>query len=250
MSNPAVITLVDASSKKGKFKRFVIEDNIGESIHLHIDNMRVDFTIKEFLEFSSMIRESLAELDILKPYSIDNFDEHFINECAPFLSQLKEIKIEEIQLSKLQCIVHSNYKTDLNLVKLAPISKIAAFDYLNGKKSDFLNYNQFNYNSINNESRLNQTLESIKTNGYPFKEKYIVLFEGQDIIRDGQHRAAILAHLHGLDYKIKVMRFYFNGNRNEVKPLKDNLKVTSLWLAKKVYRKLKKVAKKVLNRPT
>ena len=36
MSNPAVITLSNASSRKGKFKRFVIEDNIGESIHLHM----------------------------------------------------------------------------------------------------------------------------------------------------------------------------------------------------------------------
>ena len=68
MSNPAVITLANASSRKGKFKRFVIEDNIGESMHLHIDNMRVDFTIKEFLEFSQMIRESLTELNLLGKY--------------------------------------------------------------------------------------------------------------------------------------------------------------------------------------
>ena len=55
MSNPAVITLDSVNSKKGQFKRFVVEDNIGESLHLHIDNMRVDFTVNEFLEFSIMI---------------------------------------------------------------------------------------------------------------------------------------------------------------------------------------------------
>ncbi len=49
MSNPAVITLANSTSRKGKFKRFVVEDNIGESVHLHIDNMRIDFTINEFL---------------------------------------------------------------------------------------------------------------------------------------------------------------------------------------------------------
>ena len=58
MSNPAVIVLDEVKkSKKSVFKRFVLEDNIGEAIHLHVDNMRIDFTIDEFLEFSSMIRE-------------------------------------------------------------------------------------------------------------------------------------------------------------------------------------------------
>jgi hypothetical protein len=59
MSNPAVITLDNAGNRRGKFKRFIIEDNIGEAIHLHVDNMRIDFTIKEFLDFSSLIRVSL-----------------------------------------------------------------------------------------------------------------------------------------------------------------------------------------------
>ena len=115
MSNPAVITLDNASSRKGKFKRFVIEDNIGESIHLHIDNMRVDFTINEFLEFSKMIKESLKVLDLLQGYELEIFDEYFLKECSNYLPNLKSIKIEEVKLSELKCIVHSNYRSDLNL---------------------------------------------------------------------------------------------------------------------------------------
>ncbi len=104
MSNPAVITLANAS--KGKFKRFVIEDNIGESIHLHIDNMRVDFTINEFLEFSKLIRASLKDLDILCDYDIDKFDEHFLRECSSLLSNLISIEKEKNKLKDLFAISH------------------------------------------------------------------------------------------------------------------------------------------------
>jgi len=243
MSNPAVIILDEVNTKETRFKRFVTEDNIGESIHLHIDNMRIDFTIDEFLEFSSMIKESLIELDILNGFSIDNFDEHFIKECAAFLPDLKEIKIEEIELSKLKCIVHSDYKSDLNLIKIEPITNIAAYHYLNGNKEAFINYNQYNYSTTNNKTRLKETLDSIKKNGYPYKEKYIVLFEGQDMIRDGQHRAAILAYLNGTDSKIKVMRFYFKGNKHQIKAVESNVKTGSKWFARKIYRKLKQIIK-------
>jgi hypothetical protein len=244
MSNPAVITLDNASSRKGKFKRFVIEDNIGESIHLHIDNMRVDFTINEFLEFSKMIKESLKVLDLLQGYELEIFDEYFLKECSNYLPNLKSIKIEEVKLSELKCIVHSNYRSDLNLLKLVPVSGTPAYKYLQGDKKEFLNYDQFNYLSMNNEKRLLETLESVKENRYPFEDKYIVLFNGQNIIRDGQHRAAILAHLYGLDSSIKFMRFNFDGNGHIMKINENNLKIAFEWLARKVYRKLKRYIKK------
>jgi hypothetical protein len=244
MSNLAVITLSNASSRKGKFKRFVVEDNIGESLHLHIDNMRVDFTINEFLEFSQMIRESLLELDFLDGYSVTNFDEHFLMECSSFLPKLTSIKIEDVELSKLTCIVHSNYKGDLNLMKLSSISDIPAYQYLTGEKKAFFSYEQFNYFGVDNETRLLSLVESIKTNGYPFSEKYIILFNNQDIIRDGQHRAAALAHLHGLDYKVKIMRFNFDGDNHLMNIYKNNFKIGLKWFVRKVYRKLKKYMKK------
>ena len=60
MSNPAVITLSNASSRKVSLK-ICDRDNIGESIHLHIDSMRFDFTINEYLEFSRVVRQSLKD---------------------------------------------------------------------------------------------------------------------------------------------------------------------------------------------
>ena len=243
MSNPAVITLADASGKKGKLKRFVVEDNIGESIHLHIDNMRVDFTIKEFLAFSQMIRESLIDLNFLQGYKLENFDEHFLKECAGFLPKLKEIEIEEIELGKLKCIVHSDYRSDLNLMKLVPIDETPAYKYLKVNKKDFLKYGQYNYSGMNNEKRLLELVQSVKKNGYPYLNKYIITFNGQDVIRDGQHRAAVLAHIYGIDTKVKVMNFYFDGESHLMKINKVNFKAAFKWFAKKVYIKLKRYIK-------
>ena len=243
MSNPGVITLANANSKKGKFQRFVIEDNIGESIHLHIDNMRVDFTVEEFLEFSKIIRKSLLDLNFIDGLNIDNFDEHFLMECSSYLPKVQSTEIEEVKLSSLKCVIHSRYRKDLNLIKLANISEIPAYKFLQGNRSDFLSYRQYNYFGMNNEKRLLELIKSIKNNGYPYLDKYILLFNGEEIIRDGQHRAAVLAHLYGLDYKVKVMRFNFSGKNHMMSIKKNNIKTSSLWLARKVYRRLKRYIK-------
>jgi hypothetical protein len=239
MSNPAVITLANTDCKNDKFERFVVEDNIGESIHLHIDNMRVDFTIKEFLEFSCAIRKTLNQLDLLQGYKTEHFDEHFLKECSTFLPDLKSIKIEEIKISNLTCIVHCNYKSDLNLLKLVTVSNTPAYKFLQGDKKEFLEYEQFNYFGIDNEKRLLETLDSIKENKYPYNDNYIVLFNGQDIIRDGQHRVAILAHLYGLDATIKIIRFNFNGSNHILYNNIDNIKICIKWFARKVLKKIR-----------
>ena len=229
------------NDKNGVFKIFQIEDNIGESIHLHINNMRIDFTIKEFLDFSHLVRESMSGLDFLDGYSVENFDIHFLKEANQFLSNLSEIKIEEVRLSDLKCIVHLNYRSDLKLTKVVSIEKTPAFKFLQGDKDEFLKYNQYNYLNTNNEERLFANLKYIKKYGYPLNGEYIVLFNGQNYVRDGQHRAAILAYLNGSDAKIKVMRFYFNGKAHLVTQFKTNSKIVLKWFVRKMYRKLKDI---------
>ena len=244
MSNPAVITLASENGKKSKFKRFVVEDNIGESMHLHIDNMRVDFTIKEFLEFSKMIRESLEELDTLKGYDINKFDEYFLKSCSHFLPNLIEIKQETIKLKNLLAISYFKYK-DLTLQKIIPLNETPAYKFLKGISKEFEDYPQFNYFGVSNEERLLNLKVSIENNGYPYDEKYIILFnEQKNLIRDGQHRAVVLADLYGLDYEIEILRFYFKGDKHLANVNKDNLKVGLKWVARKVYRKLKRVVGK------
>jgi hypothetical protein len=234
VSNPAVITLDSVNSKKGQFKRFVVEDNIGESLHLHIDNMRVDFTVNEFLEFSIMIRKSLKDLDIFYGYDINDFDESFLKNCAPYLHNLYDIEIEKIKISDLKCINRYKFYKDLYLTSLVKVENTSAYKYLKNTDNSFLDYPQYNYFNINNAERLKLLKGSIQEK-YPKDNKYIILFNGQNIIMDGQHRVAILADIYGIDKEIDILRFYFKGKKHHYKLSVSNIYKSLYWLAKKVY---------------
>lgn len=238
MSNPAVITLASLNGRNNTFKRFQIEDNIGESIHLHVDNIRIDLSVNEFLDFSDKVRKSLSELNLFHGYDINCFDSRFLHECGNLLYGLSKISIEDVSLSDLRFIVREKVYNDLVLYRVVSVDKTPAFRYLNGDKKDFVVYNQFNYFGINNKDRLLNLLNSIKINDYAHKEKYAILFNGQNIVRDGQHRAAVLAHLYGIDAHIKVMMFHFDGNRHIFKKNTNNFKSLVIWILKKVHSKL------------
>lgn len=42
--------------------KLVVEDNIGESIHLHFRNTRLEFTMEEFLQFAETVEQASDEL--------------------------------------------------------------------------------------------------------------------------------------------------------------------------------------------
>lgn len=236
MSNPAVIVLDKLTNSK-KFKRFLIEDNIGESIHIHIDNMRLDFTIKEYLNFSNLIKDSLKELDPLLGYDINNFDESFLKECSEFLPNLKSIKKEKIKLSQLICIHRFRFLDGYLTYKLK-INKTKVFKYLKKESNDFLNYHQKNYINSDNISRINNLFSSVKLNGYPYEENYIILFNNQNLIRDGQHRAAILANIYGIDHEIEILRFYFTNDNHVIKFYRELIFKISYFSLKKIIKLL------------
>lgn len=43
--------------------KLVVEDNIGESIHIHFRNTRLEFTIEEFIKFADAVEEASGELE-------------------------------------------------------------------------------------------------------------------------------------------------------------------------------------------
>lgn len=233
MSNPGVKILAKSSGKK----RFVIEDNIGESIHIHIDNLRMDFTIDQFLTFSKLIKKSLVELNVLEGYDINQFDLLFLKEISSYLDNLIEIKVEKICLKDILCVIHTEFK-GLKFDRLVQLQKTPAYKYLQNHGGSFLKYKQLNYLNLSNEERLNSLIKSIKNNGYPFNNEYIILFNSQNIIRDGQHRAAVLAHLYGLDHEILIQRFIFKGKKHKFKYRRSNLKNLIMWVLKKIKNKL------------
>jgi hypothetical protein len=43
--------------------KLVVEDNIGESIHIHFRNTRLEFTVEEFLQFADAVEQASDELE-------------------------------------------------------------------------------------------------------------------------------------------------------------------------------------------
>ena len=63
-TNTGVIILSSQQLNHADFStRLDIEDNIGEGIHIHYKNMRLDYTIKEFLEFSEACKKALRTIE-------------------------------------------------------------------------------------------------------------------------------------------------------------------------------------------
>ncbi|PIE67558.1 MAG: hypothetical protein CSA23_02975 [Deltaproteobacteria bacterium] len=207
MSNPAVITLAEVKQGISGFKRLQIEDNIGEAIHLHLGPMRFDFTIKEFLAASEGIKKALEATKHFAPHRIDRFDPMFLLECGPLLAHLKTIDIENRSIDSLRCIVY--HSRSLEIYTVRPVTRTPAYRFLATGDERFMHYQQKSYRGTDNARRLMEVVEDLDKFGYPHDGRHIILFEGQNIVRDGQHRIAALRHLLG-NVKIPVMIFRFS----------------------------------------
>ena len=242
MSNPAVIVLDIVSRWEGKLNRFHVEDNIGESIHIHIDDMRFDFTIDEFFALSELLAIALEELDLFDGHSLESFDIFFLKDIDKLIPYINNISIEEISISKLKCINRYPIYGDINWLKLSEVSKTPAFKFLNGFTSAFISYKQENRLFESNAERINNNLLSIKKNGYPFKNQHVIVFNNQNVVRDGQHRVSSLAYLFGVNSKIKIMRINFN-NKFRTKIFRQNVKNIFLKI---IYKAVKVFYKKIM----
>lgn len=61
--------------------------------------------------------------------------------------------------------------------------------------------------SVWNSSRMDDTLASIRKNGYD-PSKMCICVDENNIVLDGQHRACCILYIYGKDYEIDVCRVY------------------------------------------
>jgi hypothetical protein len=204
--------------------KYKIEIYLDKYISISDNDDKVVMSFSEFDNFKKNINSAFNEKGELFSFKFKSFDLHFLFSMSDLLPFISSIKIEETRLSYLKCITYSNFEGRFNYIKITPIIKTHAFKFLNKKSNEFLNYKQGGHSNLSNEERIIKSLNSIKNNAYPFNNQFIVLFGDQNIIRDGQHRAAILMHLFGLEHKIKVMHIKFNNSSYRVNSYKHNLK--------------------------
>lgn len=239
MSNPGVITLASLMNVGRNIKRLDIEDNIGEAIHVHLNSIRLDFSVEEFLDVSEQLVNAALSLDVFQKYELGKLDPFFLFEMSDLIKDIRRVEVKNCNLRDLKSLVRVRVPKIGTVMLPKPINYSPAYLYLNGDRNSFINYVQYNYPRVDNVARLKKLCKSIKENGYPYNSNYIVLFGNQKIIRDGQHRAAILASLGGIDQNIPVMIFHFDGNRWRIKPYQQLLKAFSKKFAIYVLHKVK-----------
>jgi|SRR5690554_1522585 len=208
MSNPAVIYLSEFWTSKGEC--FRVEDNIGESIHLHYANLRFDITIEELFSLSNLMKDVVEQLIEVDSFNIDNFDPVFLKNVGGDLLDIKKVELHNIKLEELKV----QRKNTLKLPVISSLRHSMMLRALNGDKEEYINYEQENPIFVSNKERLESINEYMSNVEYPFNNEYIVLFNEQNIIRDGQHRASVLMN-NGVE-EVKVLRVTFKDDKVNV----------------------------------
>ncbi len=206
MSNPGVIKL-EKYNKGGQ--KFWLDDNIGESVHIHLNDLRLDLTTREFSAFAHQLYDIINDMVQVDGFEARKFNPVFLSQIlARDLPKLKKISYDEVPLSRM-LLYKPLFGPFVRSVRL-PDSKVVKALAGDTRENDIVRSSHH----INQTSaaRLDAVMDSILKHGYPFGDEYIILFDDNLLIRDGQHRAACLYHLHG-DHKVKVMRMHFTGRK-------------------------------------
>lgn len=194
-----------------KNNRLVIEDNIGESIHLHYNNIRIDFTVRDFLKFSEGIinaRKSLinqlfnssSKLPIDKKFFEDlkNENFYFVEYIDLYLKQLLFTNVSDKNQKIIVDVENSEiYKSvsEENQLRYEKYIK-----KLSQVTNDASRYNWSKFNILKHSIKINNYDENnlIVVRNIKNSSKYQVM--------DGQHRAVLMFHIFG-NIKIRVARF-------------------------------------------
>jgi hypothetical protein len=102
MSNPGVLTLT--SKKIGSRKKFRVEDNLGEAIHLHYNNIRIDLTIQELLELSDICDDTIYDLVKAQNFDLDDYDCSFLLQYAKCFLDLTEVRRQSVPMKDVRVL--------------------------------------------------------------------------------------------------------------------------------------------------
>lgn len=203
MSNPAVTKLV--RDEIGNLK-FWMDDNIGESIHIHLADFRLDLTVEELYMLSGELTDTVNKLVDVEGFDCNKIDPVFLSLLlAKKMKHLKSVSIDHVVLGDL--IV--NHRNGLGFLEYEKLEKSRAVRALQGDSRKNDGFRRSHHIGQTSQQRLEAMKRSVSENGYPYDGQYIVLYEDQMLIRDGQHRASCLYADKG-NIEIPVMRLYFD----------------------------------------
>ena len=209
MSNPGVLRLATLNILPNFPYRFEIEDNIGEAIHIHYKDIRLDLSIAEFKDLymkAVQMMEQLVDNDIFR---VKDFDPGNLIWLASMLPKLDKITTKDVYLED---ILVDTFDVEGKEVMMS-LSHSRVLKALNGDTSENDLRRQANYYQAgtsklqSNDDRVKFNLENIKKYGYPVGNELILLRPDNSIV-DGQHRAACLYFLYGnIKVPVRVIEF-------------------------------------------
>ncbi|MCD8197496.1 MAG: hypothetical protein LUE24_10100 [Lachnospiraceae bacterium] len=196
MGNPAVFEL--ESRKIGGYS-VRIEERLGEEIRICIDRSEAGFSVSEFRKLCAELCEMVN-----KRVDIPGFDCHRIEPvflqvmlCGR-LENLRRISIDRVCVKDLLVLEE----------EVCPLPKSFCARALAGEPSEHSRLDNVHHKGMSDQERLEGLLKSVRENGYPYNGEYIILYGDDNIIMDGQHRAACLWKLDP-EAVVPVQRFYF-----------------------------------------
>lgn len=187
MSNPGVITLTEKEISASK--TFRVEDNLGESIHFHYNDIRIDLTIPELLYIADICDDTIYDLVGADNFNLDDFDGNFLNEYSQYLIDLKEVKSDKVSVKD----IYYQSKGFLNL----PVRK-----HLNSSNAKKLAEKQLKYE--------NRSYHAGKRKKYK-----AVMFNDNNTLMYGKRQAARL-YLEDPNGEIEVLRLMFDKGKYSV----------------------------------
>lgn len=201
--------------------RLQIEDNIGEAIHIHWRELRLDFSVRDFLALADACLTALEHFE-KKAIKLNPRLSNKVNLPPAFIRDLGALKDKIIGAE-----ISEEYLDDLNVItffdaggkkcmKPQPITQSVPYLALQSEsgKAAYCQYQREFSTCGNSLENFRQLVESMLQHGYAAHDERIVLFGDEPFIRDGQHRAAALRHFLG-NVKVPVVRLQFEPGFNE-----------------------------------
>jgi len=213
MSNPGIIPLFLDRNGFGRITYIQIEDNLGESIHIHLNDFRFVLTLKEFEDLARIFNEALLSLDpnieclvhnpkfLYLAYNYYNYDN-------------LAIKFQSVRLDKLKFIRRSTFLRFYYNITFVDIYKTPHFKYLSNGDEEFLGYFQHNSFGISNKARINGVQNYLASGGFLSGKYSLVTFGNNLLIRDGMHTASSIAALYGRNVEVEIVQIINKNIKN------------------------------------
>ena len=176
-----------------------------EVLTVYIDNFAIKFLT--LADAHIIIEEFYDYLNSQYPFSYDfrNIDPiYFSLFFYDVLDKIQNIEFDTMNISDFRLLRKNSSPVSLNESETWKA-------LVSGQHTKIFTPFPSNHIIDSDKDRLEQCFESIKIHGYPFQNRYIILYNDEPYIRDGQHRACIIKYLWG-NIDVPVLRFVLKNH--------------------------------------